>query len=210
MSQTKPHKQHAGFGVIVVIVCLVIVAVIGLIGWKVIGSRQTQTSTSATSRNQATDNTYTDTAKRFTLHYPTTWTAGFQQLGNDSGNPVPDWTKTSRPALIKPKSGYPSNTIALTPGCSAADITAAKANIDRFHTQQDLKVNGYSAFYDRLDFASDAESYLTHTYYVLGTKDCLRISWDQNRHHDMSSTNFDDSQNYDGFMTVVNSVKFTN
>jgi len=120
----------------------------------------------------------------------------------------PDWSKTSRPLAITPATGQKNNAVTVTPGCTAATIADAKARKDRFHTQQDININGYPAFYDKLDFVSDAEQYVNHTYVVLGPKDCLQLSYRESWRHPMSNTNFDDSQNVPDFKAIVNSVKF--
>jgi hypothetical protein len=212
MSQNTRRHDQAGSGVVVVVLGLLMVAAIGFVVWKMQDSSQTASNTPTTDQRQQSNNAYTDTAGRFTLFYPAKWSAAFPAPAGKDGDvqPDPDWAKVSRPVLIKPNTGHKDNDVRITSDCTAGDLNTIRANKDRFHTYQDLTINGYTAFYDKLDFKGDAESYLDHTYYILTRGDCLRLTWRQNWHHDMSNTNFDDSQNFDGFMTIVSSIKFNN
>jgi hypothetical protein len=204
-------KHEDGFGAVGLVLVIVVAAVIGFAGWRVY-SANNKTTPSPTITTSTTHKSYTDTAKRFTFSYPDNWTTSFAEKGGMDGpeQAEPDWTVVSRPVLVKPLVGQKDNNVAVTPGCSASTIAAAKAQKDKFHTQEDTKINGYTALYDKLDFKADAESYLDHKYIIVDKNDCVEISFRENWHHDMSNTNFDDSKNLPGFQAIVNSVKFLN
>lgn len=203
-------KAEKGFGIIALVMLASALVVLGFITWKVYVSINKPSSDAVTTVNPIL---YTDTANRFSFYYPANWNIDWPENGDIDGSPAkPQAVKTesSRPIVIKPVSGQKGNNIAVVPGCSAANITETKARKDQFHTQEDLTINGYTAFYDKLDFKDSAERYLHHTYIVLSQNDCLEIAFRENHHHDMSNTNFDDGGNMSEFNAIVRSVKFIN
>ncbi|HEX6258642.1 MAG TPA: hypothetical protein VFZ48_04130 [Candidatus Saccharimonadales bacterium] len=182
-----------------------------LVGWQIFNLVQKiQQDARTTAIQAAQPKLYLDTAERFTFRYPNTWSLAYaaSKATDDPAPTSPDWAKTSRPVEVQPNEGKVGNKITVTPGCTSARIADLKARKDRFHTQEDLKINGYTAFYDKLNFKTDAERYVHHTYIVLNGKDCLEFSYRESHHHPMSNTNFDDQKNVKYFKMIVGSVKF--
>ena len=215
MYRSMHHKQ-AGFGIVGLILIVLAIAAVGFVGWKLYDSNK---STDSDVQKSSSPKLYTDTAKRFTFEYPDNWEASFPEpAGTDGpGQPQLDWAQVSRPVVIKPSTGAKDNNVIVTPGCetTASDGSAVsvlqnlKDRKDKFHTQEAQTINGYEAFYDRLHFEGDAESYLDHTYFVTSGTDCVLFSYRENWHHDMSNTNFDDSKNVPAFKSVVQSLQFS-
>jgi hypothetical protein len=204
-----------GFTVSTVIILLVVAGLIGFAGYVVFTNRNQGENTAVVIEEQVINKTYTDTAKKFTIQYPETWEAtnpepGGRDYPDGVVPPDPDYSVTSREVQIKPADGYPGNNVRVLPGCTQAEIDDQKARKDRFHTQSDIKINGYDVFYDKLAFQGDAESYINHTYYVKSGNNCLMFDFRENHHHDTSETNFDDEQNLDEFEAIVRSINFTN
>lgn len=141
----------------------------------------------------------------------------YPQGGKDGPTPPePDWSKVSRPVWIRTAVGAKSNYLIVTPGCTTLSADGQTVSIqqdminrsDRFHTQTDMKINGYTGFYDRLDFKADAESYVDHTYFVTNDTDCVLFRYRENWHHDMMNSTFDDSKNMPAFRALVESITF--
>lgn len=210
-------KNQNGFSTIVLAVVILILATVGFAGWKVYESNREADSNSNATHSGATK-TYTDTANKFTFTYPSDWSTTFAEKGGTEGpaQPDPDWAKVSRPVVVKPAEGEKDNNVTVKPGCETVSSNGKTVTVlqnlkdrkDQFHTQEDIKVNSYNGFYDRLDFRGDAETYLDHTYFITNDKDCVVFSFRENWHHDMSNTNFDDSKNVPGFKSLVESIKF--
>lgn len=205
--------NQTGFSPFETVLLLLVVVVLGFAGYVVYhNNKPTKTDTATTDPQKVQNKTYTDTAKKFTFEYPGTWeTAYLDGTGGDfrDATPEPDWTVTSRYVEVKPLKSAKDNNIRVSPGCDKSVIQTQKDNKDKFHTQTDLKINGYEAFYDKTDFKGDAESYLDHAYYVLDGANCVIFQFRENWHHDTSNTNFDDKQNLPGFEAIVHSIKFT-
>ena len=205
-------RSERGIGLISIIILLLVLATVVFVGWRFYGPKDTAPDGSAaTAKTQSPPRTYTDSAGRFTFKYPADWYLSDQEEGGKDGvvQPAPDWTKQSRPVKIRPAFGAENNDVMVTPGCSTESINQAKEQADQFHTQKDMTINGYRAFYDKLAFKGDAEAYLHHRYFVLHGEDCVEFSYRENWHHAMSDTDFDDIQNMPGFRQIVNSIKFT-
>ncbi len=201
-------KNKAGLGNVFFIIAFLLILSLGLIGWRInSSSKKTQPSIS----NEPPE-LYTDTAGKFSFYYPRKWKIAFAEgsVPEDKKHISPHavQTETSSPVILNPNEGQKDNNVIVTPGCSAASVTEMKAKRDQFHTQEDLTINGYTAFYDKLDFMGDAESYLHHTYIILGTSGCVEIGYRESWHHPMSNTTFNDSKNMDAFRSIINSTKF--
>jgi hypothetical protein len=161
---------------------------------------------------------YIDSARKFTFKYPAGWVVDHPDTQTLEGPavPTPDWTRESRPLFIKPASGHTGNNVEITTSCQTIGsdgktksiIQGLKDRKDRFHTQQDQKMNGFDVLYDRLDFQGDAESYLDHTYALVRGSTCLTVHFRESWHHPMGGTSFDDGKNMPGFLTILGSIRY--
>jgi hypothetical protein len=220
MKATKTAQR--GSSLVIILAIAIALGVSGLAAWKIVASQKAASEVAkpqdSGTQSSVARKSYTDTAGHFTLSYPSDWSVSYPEKGGHD-NPVqaePDWTKVSRPLLFTPASGEAENNVIVTPGCETTDSNGAKVSVldflkgrkDQFHSQKEITINGYAGFYDKLDFKTDAESYLDHTYFVTNDSDCLLLTYRENWHHDMSNTNFDDSKNVPDFKAIVDSTKF--
>lgn len=196
---------------LILISCVILIGLVTLILVKNKNSTTaTQTETKQFIAPSSATKTYTDTAHKFSFLYPANWDTDFPSKGAVDGPalPDPDWNTVSRPVLIKPISGGKGNNVSVYTACTADTVTQIRARKDSTHTQQDTSINGNVAFYDEEDYKTTAESYLTHTYIILGKSACVQISYRERLHYPANRVDFDDSKNMPGFETIVNSVKF--
>lgn len=155
-------------------------------------------------------NTYTDTANAFRFVYPHSWQEVPYRWQGGNEVPEPDWAKKSRPVEIKPAviNSKDSNNVSVT-ACDVVGTSIAKAkeSKDKFHTQQEGVINGANYLYDELNFKGDAESYKDHTYIYEKNDKCVYLAWRENWRHPMSGTDFDDSQNVEGFNLIADTLE---
>lgn len=203
----KNNQKGFGTATLGLMALLLLVPIVGFVGWKIYDSAQDKNSNAA---KASEPKLYTDTAHRFTFNYPADWMTEFPGdfPANGPTQSEQDWTKISRPVRVKPAKAAKGNDVNVAPGCSAADIDQAKADKDESRTQQDLTINGYRAFYDRQEAKVSTESYVYHTYIILGKSDCLRISYREDLYSGASGRNATDS-NVPGFKSIVESTRFS-
>jgi hypothetical protein len=154
----------------------------------------------------ATTKDYMDTAKVYSLKYPSNWTAKLSEGGSEG--PVPDYTKVSQPVNFM----YPSAKDLI--GVSVqADTTDELANTilanwsDNKHTPVKKVINGYSAQYVQVVFKGDAESYTDENYLLTKNGTSVFITFRQKYYHQFPAENWDASKAIPGFETILNSIE---
>lgn len=203
-TKEKIYKKQA-HRFVLQLLTLGIILLLGYVGWHIYKSKNDLL-------------TYDDSARQFSFMYPATWKLNYPvEGGHDGQSPsTPDYTKVSRPVTIAPQHGQKDNNVQITPGCMTVSSTGQSISVtdqlqqakDKYHTQEDMTINGYQALYDKTDFNTAAESYVDHTYAITNDDDCVTFRYRESWHHDMSGTNFDDSKNVADFKRIVQSIKF--
>jgi hypothetical protein len=150
---------------------------------------------------------YMDTAKVYSLKYPSNWTSALVEGGCDNCS-IPDYTKVSQAVNFK----YPN--IKDFMGVSVqADTTDTLANSilanwsDNKHTPIKKVINGYSAQYVQVVFKGDAESYTDENYLLTKNGTSVFITFRQKYYHQFPAENWDASKAIPGFETILNSIE---
>lgn len=158
------------------------------------------TSASATTKD------YTDTAKVYSLKYPSNWTVKLSEGGSEG--PAPDYLKVSRPVdFVYPnaKEGMGVSVQADTTGDLATSILDNwKSNK---HTPEKKTINGYNVQYVQVVFKGDAETYTDENYLFIRDKTSVFITFRQKYYHQSPAENWDASKAVPGFETTLNSIK---
>ncbi len=159
----KLNKDNNGFAAAEVLLVVVILALIGAVGWFVYKDHhKSDTSQGSTSsQNVALTQTYIDTSGWFTLKYPSTWDDITVKAGttvdegptgmptvltsNAAGQLVPDAAKNQIAALLN----ISTDSSTSTPEAYAVN-TAGAVSQGKSET-----INGYSAYYDVITSSGD-------------------------------------------------------
>lgn len=158
------------------------------------------TSASATTKD------YTDTAKVYSLKYPSIWTVKLSEGGSEG--PAPDYLKVSRPVdFVYPnaKEGMGVSVQADTTGDLATSVTANWES--NKHTPQKKTINGYNVQYVQVAFKGDAESYNDENYLFIKNNISVFVTFRQKYYHQSPAENWDASKAVPGFDSILNSIK---
>jgi hypothetical protein len=149
---------------------------------------------------------YTDTAKVYSVKYPSNWTIKLTEPASEG--PMPDFTKVSRGLDFV----YPNAVEGM--GVSVqADMTGDLANSimagwqSNKHIPQKKVINGYSAQYVQITFKGDAESYTDEQYLFSKNGSSVFITFRQEYYHQFPAENWDATKAVPGFETILNSIK---
>lgn len=159
--------------------------------------------------------TYTDTAKLYTLSYPAGWTLRYDLVGGTEGlAPVQDWAHVSRgytlTNLYAPKGSQGVSVHVDQGDIVPAIIAGTTQGLDRFHTLQKLRINGYEAYYDKVDYVgpSAAEKYTDHYYRIVSGNILITLAFREKYYHNYPYDKWDDGQDLAAFQAIAHSVKF--
>lgn len=206
-------KEQGNLGIIGITLAILVVAFTASISWYIWHSGQVarQAYDDAVSQAKAVAMTkYTDTAKVFTLTYPSAWKLSYSEPCCEAVSP--DWTKESRPFTLIPDTAPHGALGAQVAPMSRQDALAAvaKSRADTFHTVRQLKLDGREAYYDRLTFAgpSAAEKYTDDTYYIINGDTALLLTFRERYYHSYPATQWDDGKDAAAFQGIVTSVQF--
>jgi len=159
--------------------------------------------------------TYTDTARVYTLAYPSDWTLTYDPSEGAEGlAPAEDWSYVSRGyTLADPYA--PKGSQGVSVHIDEGDIVSSiiegvTQNLDKFHTLQKLHINGHEVYYDKVDYIgpSGAEKYTDHYYYILNGNILVTLTFREKYYHNYPYDNWDDGQDLATFQDIVYSVKF--
>jgi hypothetical protein len=214
------RRNQKGFTVIEAVLIIVVIAIVAGTGWYVWRSVKNVNETdkqALASSNSISFLSYTDTAKLFTLVYPSNWViTPDSQPGHEGDAPPIDWSRVSR--------GFKLVSENAPKGADGAMIEAGSANgamnlisenkTDKFHTVQKLTINGHTAYFDRLVYTgpSAAEKYTDDTYTIFNGDKALTLSFRESYYHNSVTPliNWNDVKDLAAFKGVVYSVKFVN
>jgi hypothetical protein len=149
---------------------------------------------------------YTDTAKVYSVKYPSNWTVKLSEPAGEGT--APDFTKVSRSLdFVYPKAvdGMGVGVQADTTGDLAQTIVANWAT--NKHTPEKKVINGYSVQYVQVVFKGDAESYTDENYLFTKNGTSVFITFRQKYYHQSPAANWDASKAVPGFETILNSIK---
>lgn len=208
-----PHKLNAkGFAAIEAVLVVVALALIAGTAYYVWHSRDNANSIYS-SNSKPTNVTFVDSTKLYSLQYPSSWKLQLEQPGGEGT--APDWSKESRGADFVPPNTPANSGNAADVSVSVLDATTANSTIasskqDKFHSVQNLTINGNKTVYDKLVFTgpSDAERYTDDYYYVFHGDKVVRLNFREKYYHNYPYENWSDTKNLPGFNSIVQSIKF--
>lgn len=164
------------------------------------------TTPTVTTTGTSTQKTYNDTAKLYTLKYPSTWKLLPAADGNDSGRVI-DYTKQSRTILLAKSLAGTIDAKAVTVQAST-DATLGNQFRTNWkennHPSTKETVNGVTIEHALIIFKGDAESYTDDNYLVTKGKTTVAVTFRQKYFHQSPAENWDQS---DQATTVANLVK---
>ena len=156
----KIRSDQSGFSAVEVVLVLVIVALVGVVGFMVYKNHHKSTgatsSTSAksgnTSKKTASDpyagwNNYTDTAKLYSVKYPSDWTVSNSAVHADTASTLAD-QKQAAYAAPNPSNASPTEVSVLAYTTSNLQSVMSQYSFgDKPTTPQSTTINGYQALY---------------------------------------------------------------
>ena len=202
-------KNQQGFGVVGVICAVLLVGVVAGAGWYLVQRQDTKKPNTAA--QTVSTKSYTDSAKLYSLKYPSGWTVTEE---SDCCSGVPkDYTKVSRSVTFAPRAktsihGYGFNV--------QADKTDALAKIvqqgwqDNKHVPEAKKINGYDAQYVKVTFNGDAEHYVDHNYLLTYEGASVFVTFRESYYHQYPAEDWSATQDMGSFTNLLHSIKFLN
>ncbi|HJQ08357.1 MAG TPA: PsbP-related protein [Candidatus Saccharimonadales bacterium] len=202
------NNNQKGFGAVEILLVLVVVGLLVGAGWYFIRNDSKELK-SSTAEQVVEMKPYTDSAKLYSLSYPSTWTV--KEAGDCCEGEPKDYTKASRSVTIIPSNkaeihGYGVNV--------QADSTESLAkNIeqhwnDNKHEPEPKTINGYSARYVKVTFSGDAENYIDHNYLITHNGANVFVTFREKYYHQYPAEDWSASQDMHTFNKVLNSVTF--
>lgn len=224
----KLKNNQKGFSAIEAIMLVVIVALIGAVGWMVYKDRHkttvtttttqpTKTSSTPTSQQPtANTTTYTDSSKLFTISYPTSWAVDESAINAETPYPL---ANKKRVKLTPPNS--PKSSDGVTPNAvfviafKTSDIQGVLSHNsfgDKQTSTQSLTINGYQALYnqDISTGATESPTYTEDQYVVTNNGATLLVTFREKEGSYNSVPAFDVTSTVPDFTALVKSVKFLN
>ncbi len=211
-----------GFTAVEGLLILVIVGIIGGVGWFVWNNRSAGVKPAADKSSQSIKAVSAkDTTKTFSYSYPSSWKLQkfvWQDCCEGPPKSEPDWNKTSQTITLQNKSNDKAeiiiNGFTNFPDSVDREIESEIESIDKdqFNTYSKVTINGYKGIKHVLDFVgpSDAEKYKDTTYIIFHGNDKVNLYFRErysnatlNGENDFDATNL-----YSDFETIVNSIKF--
>jgi Tfp pilus assembly protein PilE len=227
----KIRQNEAGFSPVEVVLVIVVVALIGVVGWLVYKNHNKSTNTSSTTANTTSTKTttqpvatntktYADPAKAYTVAYPQDWALKEEALnGLDQATPL-DSTKARF---------TPSNLPSGASGNTWVGISSFKGDINTVfkeeayapsesYSPQTQTINGYQALYHQevvpatqgQNGAAGGMGWTDDYYAVTNNGITLVFYFREKEDGNGVGSSFDASSIVPAYTALVKSVKFTN
>lgn len=211
MSANKSSINQRGFGVIGILLLIVMLMLVTGASWLVArqNSSKNKRPDTATTRQATATKSYTDSARLYSLTYPSAWSAN-EDVGGGDGEPK-DYTKISRGVTFTPTDRVGIHGYGLNIQADATDIlakTIAQHWADNKHTPEVRTINNYSAKYVKITFNGDAENYVDHNYLLAHEGKSIFISFREKYYHQYPKEEWTASRDMSAFNAIVNSVTF--
>lgn len=196
---------------------VVILALIGLVGCYMLYAQKDankalapgdSTSTTSPQASQTTKK-YTDTAKVYSLSYPSAWKVEYMPGGGEGA--TPDWAKTSEMVKFVPPGAPDDNGVTVQ-----ADTTGAlEQQVKQSQSGQvghplDQLINGYNVKPVNTVFDGDAESYTDDGYLFTHNDAAVYITFREKYHHNSPAADWNAEAQLPAVKAIVNSVIFLN
>lgn len=202
------NKNQKGFGVVEVLLVLIAVGLVVGIGWYFIQRNDNKPRPNSTEQVIETK-PYTDSAKVYSLRYPSTWTIT-EEADCCEGEPK-DYTKTSRSITITPPGKADVHGYGVYIQADRTDALASRIEQhwkDNNHDPEAKTINGYSAQYVKIAFNGDAENYIDHTYLLTHNGASMYVTFREKYYHQHPAENWSAAQDMSMFNKVLASTKF--
>lgn len=222
------RNNQYGFSAVETALVLVIVGLIGFVGWYVWHSNKKADDTLSSANKTAQTNTpvrakpattvsYTDDSKTYTLTYPKAWTIDSLKWNGGSGHSIEavqnSFVQLDPPDAPKMNSLSDSQVNGVTViARNSGDINAvledqlgAQANGQPFKPEE-LKINGNKA----LKQTVTKDNYTDENYFVTNGKVTLVFFFRAQQTADGDAPAFDSTGSLDEYAAIVKSVKFLN
>lgn len=215
------RKHESGFSAATWLLVVVVIAVLGGTSWYVWNKMDKGTKPNLTNDSQTTTpefQSYTDTAKVYSLEYPENWTKlpyVWEPCCEGSPQTEPDWTKVPQPVELKPADAQ-HNDIRVrinadNTGARTIDKEWANRTIDQFNTYEKYHFADYEALYQTTDFVgpAEAEAYIDYRYLFVKGNNSVEVTFREKYRHDSNQASNFDARNYlADFNFIAESVKF--
>lgn len=210
------RSRETGFSIVGALIVVVIIALVGLMGWKIYDSQ----SADEPKVTEVQYSNVTDTSESFSFAYPDTWVMKpYEPWEPCCGDvPEPDWTKEPRPITLHPKDNEQAvvKIVADKYGDFWASFEDVRSRVKEDYFAKVLfegkKEHGRDALFSRVDYLgppdAKVESFTDHRYYFdLGTS-LLRVDFREKYHHDWHpDRELDDSRYTADFERIAGSIK---
>ena len=168
-------------------------------------------SNSGTAKQVTEMKSYTDSAKLYSLSYPSAWAAK-EEADCCEGEPK-DYTKVSRSVTIAPPSKADMHGYGVQIQADRTDTLAKTIEqnwTDNKHEPELKTINGYSAKYVRVTFNGDAENYIDHNYLITHTGSSVLVTFREKYYHQYPAEDWSAAQDMDAFNKLLDSIRFLN
>jgi len=227
----KKYRNDDGFSTVEVVSVLLVIIIIGTVGYYVFNHSKQKTSPSdassssvktsaapsgvtltATANSYNGWNTYDDSAKLFTILYPQNWTI---QTEASIGNNLESSTPILRPSNLNPAELSSGAGLYINPvtGSLNAEFQATVYGSGANYNPTDLTINGFPALYHQIvqTTADTGTTSDTKDYYAVANKGVtVLFSWTEQQGSYKDVRGFNLTSYNDTFRSIVESIKFTN
>lgn len=228
-------KNQKGFSAVEGILILVIIGVLGFVGWYVRDSKKevdkTSQASSATSTKPKLNSfsaispvegalsTYISTSKIYSLDYPSDWSVTETSPPSGPGPGSGQLAEAKAVLFSSPEAPKTTSVDDLKAGVSVnvyRDVTDFDKNITSVlgnsspgqpYEHVVLQINGNKAHYEKINWGG---SYTDHNVYIVHDNIAIAVHFREKQDSSVGypSTTYDDSASLPGFKTIVSSIKF--
>lgn len=205
------NKNQRGFGAIEILLVLVIVGLLVGAGWYFMQRNDSKELKSSTAEQTVEMKPYTDSAKLYSVSYPSTWIA--KEAEDCCEGEPKDYTKVSRSVTITPSNKAEIHGYGV--GIQADSTESLAKNIeqhwkDNRHEPKPKTINDYSAKYVKVTFSGDAENYIDHNYLITHDGASVFVTFREKYYHQYPTEDWSASQDMDAFNKLLGSIRFLN
>ena len=205
------NKNQKGFSIVGVVLVLVVTSLFVGATWYFIQRNESKKPTSSTAGHSTEMKSYTDSAKLYSLSYPTAWTV--KEAADCCDGEPKDYTKASRSVTIVPPAKVDVHGYGVNIQADKTDslVKAIEQHWKDNNHQPELKtIGGYSAKYVKIAFNGEAENYIDHNYLITHDGVSVFITFREKYYHQYPAEDWSAVKDMDAFNEILSSIKFLN